>query len=688
MWIILASAGMVYLISLRNEFVWDDWVLMVYNDAYRSFSIGTIFFSKANALEYLPVRDITLAIDAQIWGMKPFGFHLTNLLLYLVSLIPMYRMVENLSRVLGEERENFIAFWSTLIFALHPLHTEVVNFIAARNNILAGLFLFISFNCCISGIYKKSTLSLYSSALFFVFSLFSKASVIFYPFFLVAIVLLIPKTTFSVRRKSLLLSLFFVLDALAIWIHFTMASVSNVVNENIFRYGGSNLKTLLSKALQITFFYIKKLIVPYPLSIEYPLSFESTGIALVMFLFFLFVLSLVLTVWCWKKGYRMLSVAVVWFFLSLVPALNIFPTSPIVADRYAYMAVLGFGIILASLLKVAETKKQVTVSLALGIIAVWASLCFARTLDWRSNVTLFESALSLNPEMDREALATALWNRGEYEKALAYLREDRERTGSYNYDLFLGRYLFLSGKYPEAVTAYQKALSEGAVALKEAHLYIAEAYEKTGSDMLALQHYLRVFSAKSQDPLNEYTKKAREGVDRVRYRLMPKLQELRQRVLNEPGNPRPHADLAEFLYQLGLYNESEELFRKSLGLDASAWDAWYNLGNLYMRMDKYEEAIRAFERSLALKPNNIGATGNIGICYAATHKYQKAAEYYERVLDLDRNNLYAAFNLGKIYFNSGDSEKAKKYLSMARSLAKGNHPLQTSIDQLLRKIEG
>jgi hypothetical protein len=39
---------------------------MVHNDAYLSFDLGMIFLSKANSLEYLPVRDLTQAIDAQV----------------------------------------------------------------------------------------------------------------------------------------------------------------------------------------------------------------------------------------------------------------------------------------------------------------------------------------------------------------------------------------------------------------------------------------------------------------------------------------------------------------------------------------------------------------------------------------------------------------------------------------------
>ncbi len=213
---ILALTAIIFLNSLRNGFVCDDWILMVYNEVYRSFDLTRIFLSKANSFEYLPVRDITLALDARIWGMRPFGFHLTNLLLYLASLMFLFKMLKNLSDVVGEEKGDFIAFWGTLVFAVHPLHTEVVNFVAARNNILAALFLFLSFNVCIDGVYGKKNYSLYLSAFLFILSLLSKASAIFYPFFLTVVFMLIPKKIISLRKKSLILLLFFAINGIAI----------------------------------------------------------------------------------------------------------------------------------------------------------------------------------------------------------------------------------------------------------------------------------------------------------------------------------------------------------------------------------------------------------------------------------------------------------------------------------------
>lgn len=684
--LVLVATAAVFLNTLKNGFVWDDWVLMVYNDVYRSFQLDRIFFSKANGLEYLPVRDFTLALDARIWGMKPFGFHLTNLLLYLATLPVLFRMTRSLLTQLGEQEADRIAYWTTLVFALHPLHAEAVNFIAARNNILAFLFLSLSLTFCLNGIYRMSSIPVCLSAFFFVLALFSKASVIFYPFFLVLLLFLLPETSVSAKKRWAILSAFFLIDSLSIWVHFTAASAANIMNISIFRYGLHSLSAISSKVLQIPFFYIRKLLIPYPLSIEYPVSFESTGIFPIAVCIVLSAMLTVLAVRAWKKGYRIPVLGAAWLLLSLLPVLNIFPTSPIVADRYAYPAVFGFGLLFAALLKTLGEKKQEVIYVGALILAVWSGLSFTRNMDWRSDVTLFEAALSVNPDMDRSPLATALWNKGEYEKALSYFQEEQKRSGSYNYRLYQGRYLYLSGKYADALTSYEKALTEGAGALKEAHLFIAETYEKTGSYIPALRHYRKVFTATSLDPLDEYRRKATEGVDRIRVLLAPNVESLRGEASRKAGDPIVQARLAMLLYELGMYDDAEHLYRKALDLNSSAWDVWYNLGNLYMTEGKYEEAIHAFEASLRLKRDNVGALGNIAISYTALRKFPEAAIFYQRVLDLDAQNLYAAFTLGKLYFNLGERESAKRYLSLAHSLAAGNRSLQMSIDEFLEKI--
>lgn len=110
---------------------------------------------------------------------------------------------------------------------------------------------------------------------------------------------------------------------------------------------------------------------------------------------------------------------------------------------------------------------------------------------------------------------------------MSLFKEDRERKGSYEYSLYQGRYFSLKGRFDNAIVFYKKALAEGGGALKETNLYLAEAYEMTGSYKLAMKYYLRVFDTKSMDPLEEYKKEAEQGLKRIMVRFEPRLTELR-----------------------------------------------------------------------------------------------------------------------------------------------------------------
>src|SRR5512138_3095470 len=80
--------------SLLNGFVWDDYFYMVNNRVYVDFDLARIWLSLANGVEYLPVRDMSYALDYAIWGNNPLGFHLANVVLYGITTVIFYRFVQ------------------------------------------------------------------------------------------------------------------------------------------------------------------------------------------------------------------------------------------------------------------------------------------------------------------------------------------------------------------------------------------------------------------------------------------------------------------------------------------------------------------------------------------------------------------------------------------------------------------
>ena len=137
LFLFLVSFGS-FAFSLKNDFVWDD--VQVIEKSYYSFKasriksivIPKIKKGKNVAPYYHPVIFISIVLDRSLWGISPFGFHLSNVVVNSVSTVVFYLLV---LFVLGEfgvtQRENK-AFLSSLLFALDPMHVESVSWVAGR----------------------------------------------------------------------------------------------------------------------------------------------------------------------------------------------------------------------------------------------------------------------------------------------------------------------------------------------------------------------------------------------------------------------------------------------------------------------------------------------------------------------------------------------------------------------------
>ena len=138
-----------YAPTFSGKFILDDKPLVKDNLTLREFSTPAYYLSHEDGVSdenipgyhtgyYRPLINLFYAIDYRIWGMKPSGFRTTNLILHILTCIMLYQF---LRKIVGE---SFISFSVTLLFGLHPVNTESVAFVSARNNILVTLFSLMS----------------------------------------------------------------------------------------------------------------------------------------------------------------------------------------------------------------------------------------------------------------------------------------------------------------------------------------------------------------------------------------------------------------------------------------------------------------------------------------------------------------------------------------------------------------
>jgi hypothetical protein len=142
---------------------------------------------------FRPLFILSYVIDTTIWGARPFGFHLTNVVFHSLNAFLTYvlslRIVENLK--LTGVTKRMIAIGAGALFLLHPSHTEAVSWISGRADLLATFFCLVSLVCYLAYVSSQRTSQLGLSLLGFALALLAKESAICLPFLVVAVELFI-----------------------------------------------------------------------------------------------------------------------------------------------------------------------------------------------------------------------------------------------------------------------------------------------------------------------------------------------------------------------------------------------------------------------------------------------------------------------------------------------------------------
>ncbi|HAY34255.1 MAG TPA: hypothetical protein PK536_13475, partial [Ignavibacteria bacterium] len=147
--IIIVISYIVFYNSLHNEFVFDDESVIVNNASIQNtdnivkYFSGEEGFHKVIGKYYRPLVSASYAVDFSIWGLDPYGFHLTNLIIHIIACLLLFKILSLLfSRY---KYRNIFSLFGALIFAVHPIHTEAVSWISGRTDSMVSMFFFASF---------------------------------------------------------------------------------------------------------------------------------------------------------------------------------------------------------------------------------------------------------------------------------------------------------------------------------------------------------------------------------------------------------------------------------------------------------------------------------------------------------------------------------------------------------------
>ncbi len=587
------------LVILQNEYVQSGFsgipkILMV--DAFESYTRSQN--EESNQLtggRYRPLSLITFAAEQQFFGLDRTNFsdttkagqakayqirknkldkdmhirHIINVLLYLLSVIALLYLLRKI--VLKDYP--LAAFLATLIFAIHPIHTEVVANVKSRDEILSLLFICTTFIMSFKYLESKKIKDLIFAICAYFLALLSKE-------YAVALVFLLPFSFYYFKnysiKQSIIKSLIYFIPLILYFILRTSAvkPTTEITDGDVMNNPYILASFIEKQATEIfvLFNYIKLLFFPHPLAVDYTFN----QIPYVDFSNLIVWVSLIihtgLIYWMFKLIKKRLPIgfALVFYFTFLLLISNIFVNvgSPM-GERLIYHSSVGFAIIIGYLLYIGYTKikHQITANwLLFGAMAIIIGASgfktFTRNKDWQCNSVLFlKDVQSVPNSVIVNSNAGTAWDE------ISVNTEDpaKKKEAVLNAIKYMSKAISINNRY---MSAYANR---------------ALAYTKIGEMDKALSDY---------DTILKY------------YPTYPSI-------------PVMSNTLALYYVNLGLTAGKENRFedailnfRKCTQAAPNNPDFWYNLGFAYCNNKQYPEGKRALENALRLNPNH-GPAKNI-----------------------------------------------------------------------------
>lgn len=188
--LLIISALIAYSTVLGSYFLSDDFVVvgkLLEGD-------WSVQWGREHGGFFRPVFVWSNILDSLVWGANPTGYHLTNVLLHAASAFLVHalaaRLVQNQS--LSEELKRGVSWAASLLFLVHPSHTEAVSWIAGRADPLATLFSLAAILAYLSYKQERSTLHLIVALIAFALALFAKEAAASLPLVLLAVEIISP----------------------------------------------------------------------------------------------------------------------------------------------------------------------------------------------------------------------------------------------------------------------------------------------------------------------------------------------------------------------------------------------------------------------------------------------------------------------------------------------------------------
>ncbi len=590
--VILAVLSFIlYADTLGNQYCLDDGIVIEKNQyVQHGFSgIGKImttdaydsYYKEMNAGQqlsggrYRPLSEVIFAIEHALFGETAdnsiaFWRHLFSVICYAVAVMAIFYFLSKYLLVKMRYGED-MAFFATVLFAIHPIHTEAVANVKSLDEILSILFICLTFIFSLRYIDSKKLLDLGIGLVSFFLSLLSKE-------YAITLIILLPMLFYLVRNKKLgeaVISSLPYFGVLVVYLLLRKAAVgfnghiaTNEILDNPYLLATNSQK--FATELFVLGKYLFMLFVPYPLISDYSynmIPYENLFSLPVILTVLVYTAAVVWGIWLLAKR-NVLAFPIFFYLFCLALVSNLFmDIGATMGERLIFHSSLGFVILLSygifELLKKAslQKKRNWLIGVSSVLVIICGSETMARNLDWKNDVRLFihdvkigTNSIMLNGNAGARYIDLA-----------QHAKDSIDRVGKLDTAIIYLRKSIYLHKRSAYVSSY---------------LNLGDAYYALQMPDSALLYW---------------------NIVKINYPNYPDL----PRYFFILG--RLYLNVAIVLGKKQKYAESVAEIYKAIKINPKDADLWYNLGGAYFTWKRYDSAYYSWQKTLQIDPNNADA---------------------------------------------------------------------------------
>jgi protein O-mannosyl-transferase len=410
-----------------------------------------------------PLLQLTFWLEIQLWGKDPFGYHVLNLLFHVANSLMVGWIANHLLAWAGEagSKRRWLAWFAAGLFALHPLQSEAVAYIASLSENMSLFFFFAAFGVFLAG--EREGIG-FGRALGILALLALAGAVKEHVLVLVVLLLLTdyywnPGFTLEGIRKNWRLYILFPIGLLTggviIWNVLRKADTAGFGLKNLTWY-----QYFLAQC-EALWIYPRLFLLPFGQNVDHAFPMVRSLGDPVALLGLALLIAAAVAAWIYRRRYPLASYGYFAYLVLMAPTSSFLPIRDALVERRMYLAFLGLLLMLLEALRRWRLSGVTLAGALTALLAICTLLTFQRAGTYASPIAMWEDSVAANPANDRAQfqLAYAYYETGRCAEAAArYEKAAQLKAPDYTLLLDWGLSLDCAGKPEDAAAKINEAL--------------------------------------------------------------------------------------------------------------------------------------------------------------------------------------------------------------------------------------